>query len=51
VRDIKCLNQKGKLLIDIYGVDDVSLEQIAMREQSTLFRDVFGLAVDLRPGQ
>ena len=37
-------------MIHVPGTDDVSLEQVAMRDNAGLFRDVFGLQVLLRAG-
>ena len=50
IREIECSREGKQLLIQVPGVDDVSLEQISMRENSGLFRDVFGMQVLLRPG-
>lgn len=51
IRDIVCGKEDKQLVIHVPGVDDVSLEQIAMRENSVLFRDVFGMPVLLRAGK
>ncbi|KAA5543082.1 Ppx/GppA family phosphatase [Roseiconus nitratireducens] len=51
IREIECHVDKKRLLIQIPGVRDVSLEQIAMRSQAALFRDVYGLSVLLRAGE
>lgn len=48
IREIECTHDGKQLIINVPGVDDVSLEQIAMRENSGLFRDVFGMPVLLR---
>jgi exopolyphosphatase/guanosine-5'-triphosphate,3'-diphosphate pyrophosphatase len=50
IREIECTHDGKQLVINVPGVDDVSLEQIAMRENSGLFRDVFGMPVLLRAG-
>ena len=50
IREIECGHEGKKLIINVPGVDDVSLEQIAMRQNAGLFRDVFGMSVLLRPG-
>ena len=42
IREIECGHEGKKLIINVPGVDDVSLEQIAMRQNAGLFRDVFG---------
>jgi exopolyphosphatase/guanosine-5'-triphosphate,3'-diphosphate pyrophosphatase len=51
IREIECVPGAKQLVINVPGVDDVSLEQIAMRETSGLFRDVFGMPVLLRAGK
>ena len=51
VREIECTRDGKQLVIHVPVVDDVSLEQIAMRENSGLFRDVFGMPVLLRAGK
>jgi exopolyphosphatase/guanosine-5'-triphosphate,3'-diphosphate pyrophosphatase len=51
VREIKCTRDGKQLVINVAGVDDVSLEQIALRENAGLFRDVFGMPVLLRAGK
>jgi exopolyphosphatase/guanosine-5'-triphosphate,3'-diphosphate pyrophosphatase len=51
IREIECTRDGKQLVIQVPGVDDVSLEQIAMREGAGLFRDVFGLQVLLRAGK
>jgi exopolyphosphatase/guanosine-5'-triphosphate,3'-diphosphate pyrophosphatase len=51
IREIQCTSDVKKLIINAPGVDDVSLEQIAMRENAGLFRDIFGLPVLLRAGK
>jgi exopolyphosphatase/guanosine-5'-triphosphate,3'-diphosphate pyrophosphatase len=40
-----------KLVIKAPGVDDVSIEQVSMRENSGLFRDTFGMPVLLSAGK
>lgn len=50
IREIECSVDDKRLMIQIPGVRDVSLEQLAMKQQSGLFRDVFGLPVSLRAG-
>jgi len=48
ILEIECSIESKQLVINVPGVDDVSLEQIAMGENSGLFRDVFGMPVLLR---
>lgn len=50
IREIRCHREPKRLVIAVPGVDDVSLEQMAMRASSALFHDVFGIPVLLRPG-
>lgn len=51
IREIECLLDDKRLVIQIPGVQDVSIEQIAMKQQSGLFRDIYGLPVVLRAGE
>lgn len=50
IREVDCVREEKRLIIQVPGIRDVSIEQIAMKQQSSLFRDVFGLQVLLRPG-
>jgi exopolyphosphatase / guanosine-5'-triphosphate,3'-diphosphate pyrophosphatase len=50
IREVKVKTDNKHLIIGVPNVDDVSLEQVAMRENSGLFRDVFGMSVILRSG-
>jgi exopolyphosphatase/guanosine-5'-triphosphate,3'-diphosphate pyrophosphatase len=49
IREINLTQEGKRLVISAPGVDDVSLEQIAMRSHSGLFQDIFGKPVLLRP--
>ena len=51
IREIECVREGKRLVINVPGLEDVSLEQIAMRQNSSLFRDVFGMPVLLRAGK
>lgn len=51
IREIDCLTDSNRLVIQVPGVRDVSLEQIAMKQQSNLFRDVYGMLVTIRAGE
>jgi exopolyphosphatase/guanosine-5'-triphosphate,3'-diphosphate pyrophosphatase len=51
IRDLSCKHETKQLVIRALGVDDVSLEQVSMRENSSLFRDTFGLPVLLKAGK
>lgn len=48
ISDIECTVQDGRLVICASGVDDLSLEKLALRQKGTLFETVFGLTIDLR---
>lgn len=39
---------KGKLIISVPDIDDLSLEQLALRQTSSLFEEIFGKTVLLR---
>ena len=51
IREVECSREGKRLVINVPGVDDVSLEQIAMRQNSGLFRDIYGMQVLLRGGK
>lgn len=51
VKDVQCRREHDKLVIRIPAVDDVSLEQLSMRQNAGLFEEVFGVGVLLRAGQ
>ncbi|MBM4089162.1 MAG: exopolyphosphatase [Planctomycetes bacterium] len=48
IREFTCNVEKSRLVITIPRADDLSLEQLAMNQNSTLFEEVFGLPVLLR---
>lgn len=48
VKDLQCLRERERLVIQIAGLDDISLEQLSMRQNAGLFEEVFGLGVQLR---
>lgn len=48
VHDIRCFRDAGRLIIAIRGIEDLSLEQLALRQNSLLFEETFGLPVLLR---
>lgn len=50
VRQIRCVRESKRLIIEAPGVDDVSMEQIALRQNGSLFLEVFGIPVMLRAG-
>lgn len=48
ISDVRCDLERGRLVITAVGVDDLSLEQIAMEQGSAMFEGVFGVSVLLR---
>ncbi|NQV27541.1 MAG: HD domain-containing protein [Rhodopirellula sp.] len=48
IRDFTCAVQKDWLIITIPGIDDLSLEQIAMKQTAQLFEETYGLSVLMR---
>jgi exopolyphosphatase/guanosine-5'-triphosphate,3'-diphosphate pyrophosphatase len=48
IHEMVCEVEEGRLVISIPHVDDLSLEQLSMRQNSSLFEEVFGLKVLLR---
>jgi len=48
IKDIKCTQTDGRLVITVPTADDLSLEQLALRQKGSLFQEVFGMPVLLR---
>jgi exopolyphosphatase/guanosine-5'-triphosphate,3'-diphosphate pyrophosphatase len=49
ISEFTCARERGRLIISIPQVRDLSLEQLAIRQNGSLFEEVFGLPVLLRP--
>lgn len=48
IREIHCEREPGRLLITVPHTDDLSLEQLALKQKGTLFEETFGMTVLLR---
>ncbi|MFT5121507.1 MAG: exopolyphosphatase/guanosine-5'-triphosphate,3'-diphosphate pyrophosphatase [Kiritimatiellia bacterium] len=48
VTQISCRRDADRLLIFVPGVEDLTLEQLALLEKGNLFRDVYGYTVEFR---
>ena len=48
IKDIICSRVDGRLVISVPGADDLSVEQLALRQKATLFIEVYGMPVLLR---
>jgi len=48
ISSIKCRIENNRLIIVATGVDDVSLEQLALRQTGNLFEEIFGFPVQIR---
>ncbi|MDA0282709.1 MAG: HD domain-containing protein [Planctomycetota bacterium] len=48
IRDFSCAVEKNRLIVTVSGIDDLSLEQIALKQTSQLFEETYGLSVLLR---
>jgi exopolyphosphatase/guanosine-5'-triphosphate,3'-diphosphate pyrophosphatase len=48
ISNIRCNRDHTRWLITAFGVEDVSLEQLTVRQSSGLFEEVFGMSVFLR---
>jgi exopolyphosphatase/guanosine-5'-triphosphate,3'-diphosphate pyrophosphatase len=48
IREFTCAVQKDRLVITVPGVDDLALEQIAMKQTAQLFEETYGLSVLMR---
>jgi len=49
IQKVACEIEDGRLVVSVADVPDLSLEQLALRQTGSLFEDVFGLQVQLRP--
>ena len=45
VHDIRCFRDAGRMIIAVRDVEDLSLEQLALRQNGLLFEETFGLRV------
>jgi exopolyphosphatase / guanosine-5'-triphosphate,3'-diphosphate pyrophosphatase len=48
ITDFDCQQADGRLVITIPNADDLSLEQLSLRQNGALFEEVFGMALFLR---
>lgn len=48
IDDVKCAREHGRLVISVPDVDDLSLEQLALKQTGSLFEEIFGRATMLR---
>jgi exopolyphosphatase / guanosine-5'-triphosphate,3'-diphosphate pyrophosphatase len=51
VHEIKSARHKQRLIITVPDVEDLSVEQLALKQGSGMFEDVFGLKVQLRTAE
>lgn len=51
ITDLKCEREDERLVIQIPNADDLSLEQLALKQNGSLFEETFGLQVVLRAKQ
>ena len=48
IQDIQCEHEPGRLVLLIPRVDDLSLEQLALRQRCAMFEEIFGMQLMLR---
>ena len=51
IPDLTCEREDDRLVIQIPNADDLSLEQLALKQNGSLFEETFGLQVVLRAKQ
>lgn len=51
IGDLRCSVSGGRMVIQIPGVEDLSLEQLALNQNASLFEETYGLSVLLRRGR
>jgi exopolyphosphatase / guanosine-5'-triphosphate,3'-diphosphate pyrophosphatase len=48
IKTLQCSRERGRLVISVSGADDLSLEQLALRQKASMFKEIFGMSVLLR---
>jgi exopolyphosphatase/guanosine-5'-triphosphate,3'-diphosphate pyrophosphatase len=48
VQEIRCTRSEGRLILAIPHVNDLALEQLALKQQGSLFEDIYGMQIVLR---
>ena len=48
IHELQCTRSKQRLIMTVPDVEDLSVEQLALKQNSGMFEDVFGLKVQLR---
>ncbi|MFO0202953.1 MAG: exopolyphosphatase, partial [Alphaproteobacteria bacterium] len=48
IRELECHRKGNSLIVSIPGVEDLSVEQLALKQNRGMFEDVFGLQVQFR---
>lgn len=48
VRDIAFQRERGRLVVLVRGVQDLTLERLAVRQKGGMFEDIYGMNVELR---
>jgi exopolyphosphatase/guanosine-5'-triphosphate,3'-diphosphate pyrophosphatase len=51
VSQVRCVREPKRLIIETPGIDDVSIEQLGLRQNGGLFLEVFGIQVMFRGGR
>lgn len=49
VQNIVCQRDRSRLIIGVPQCDDLSVEQLALRQGRSLFEEIYGMTVQLRP--
>ncbi len=48
IAEITCHAEEDRLVVEVPNVEDLSLEQLALRQKGTLFEEVYGMRVQFR---
>lgn len=48
VRETTFQRERGRLVIQVRGVEDLTLERLALRQKGEMFEDIYGMKVELR---
>ena len=50
ISEFECQREEGRLVLAIPNVEDLSLEQMTLRQNGAMFEEVLGMPLLLRPG-
>lgn len=49
IHEVECIREADRVIIQVPKVEDLALEQLALKQNGSMFEEIFGLSVLLRP--